>query len=370
MKITFYVFLSVASIGSAYFAWAYNKVVKQEKVVGEFSHFVEQSNIDTSIQVLLGQYSTNTQIAVAIINNKETNYYGYIKKEDGVEKIINQNSIFEIGSITKTFTSSLAAVCYKKGLLQPTTTLKEVLSFKMPDDVSAITLLQLSNHTSGLARLPENMKMPDPTNPYADYDTTQLFGFLKRAKLESASGKKYSYSNLGAALLGVICSNALNMSYEKALQQYILVPLQMQQTTTNLTEVQKQFLVKGLDVEGNETSNWDFDCMAGAGAIKSTVASMVLYAKANLDTTNMLYNSCHKESFKVNAQMSLGMGWHIIHDKSGEEILFHNGGTGGYTSCLMLNVKKQKAVIVLTNISAFNSKMGLIDALCAKLLKK
>lgn len=370
MKIAAYTLLTIAFIGVSYFAWAYKKLDKRQKEEVEFENFVAQNNADSSIQVLLAQYPTNTQIAVAIIDGDKTNYHCFIKKETAVESVDSKQKFFEIGSITKTFTAALAAHCFQKGLLKSTTTLKDVLSFSMPEEVANITLQQLSNHTSGLPRLPKNMKMEDPTNPYNEYDTAQLFTYLEKAKLESVAGTKYSYSNLGMALLGVICAKKLNMSYQNALQQYVFAPLKMNQSSIVITNEQQKNLVRGLNTEGEETSNWDWDCMAGAGAIKSNLDEMALYAKANLDSTNTLFSLCHQPTFKNNDMMSMAMAWHIITSRSGNKILFHNGGTGGYTSSMMLLPNKNKGVIILSNVSAFHHKMSLLDALCGQLLEK
>lgn len=370
MKIVLYIVLTIVFTGISIFAWAYFKVSSQEKEKTELEYFVQQNSIDTALQVFLSQFPFNTQIAVAQIQKDKVVFYGYIYKESGVEAIKNEQSVFEIGSVSKTFTAALAALCFEKGLLKPTTTLKEVLQIPMPNDVAAITLEQLSNHTSGLTRLPSNLSMDNPSNPYEDYDTTQLYSYLKKAKLENKPGTVYNYSNTGAGLLGTICANALHTNYETALQQYIFNLYKMNASSVKLTTKQQAVLVKAQDADGNETSNWNFDCLAGAGGIKSTVSDMALYAKENMHIDNTIFTSCHKPTFKINEQMSIGLGWHLISTKAGSTLLFHNGGTGGYTSSVMIDKQAEKGIIILSNISAFHPKMNLVDALCAQLLKK
>ena len=370
MKIALYIVLTIVFVGISFFVWAYVKVSRIEKEKTELEYFVEQNSIDSALQVFLSQFPVNTQIAVAHIQNDKVVFYGYIHKETGVEVVNNQHAVFEIGSVSKTFTAALAAICFERGLLKPSTTLKEVLQTPMPNDVQAITLEQLSNHSSGLARLPSNLTMDNPSNPYEDYDTTQLFSYLKKAKLDNKPGTVYSYSNTGAGLLGTICANVLHLSYEQALQQYIFTLYKMNTSSVKLTPQQQAVLVKGQDAEGNEISNWNFDCLAGAGGIKSTISDMALYAQENLNEQNTIFSSCHKPTFKVNEQMSIGLGWHLITTKTGATVLFHNGGTGGYTSSVMLDKQAQKGIIILSNISAFHPKMSLVDALCAQILKK
>jgi len=281
MKIALYILLTIASIGISYIAWAYKKLDKGQKGLVEFANSFNQQRDDSSIQMLLAEYPTNTQIAVAIFNGQYTVYYGFLKKETGIEPMLNSKIFFEIGSVTKTFTAALAAHCFQKDLLKPSTTLKEVFSFSMPEEIANITLLQLSNHTSGLPRLPKNMKMENPTNPYKDYDSTQLFAYLKKAKLDNAAGTKYSYSNLGMALLGEICSEKLEFSYADALKKYLFTPLQMDQSFVYpWDDAQQVNMILGRDPDGEIANGWDWDCMAGAGAVKSNLIEMVLYCKS------------------------------------------------------------------------------------------
>lgn len=371
MKIAIYTFLSLCFIGICYITWAYKKLEKGQGETMELEQFIAQNTIDSSIQVLLAEYPANTQFAVAVIDNGKESYHGFIKKEDGIQPVDNKHKFFEIGSLTKTFTAALAAHCFQKKLLMPTTALKDVFSFAMPENVGPITLLQLSNHTSGLPRMPSNLKIEDATNPYKDYDSSQLFAYLKKAKLQSKPGTVYAYSNVGMGLLGEICASKLGLSFEKALQQVIFNPLKMTWTFINASHDEQQVnMVYGLDPDGEQVNGWDFDCLAGAGAIKSNAEEMVLYARANLDPANALFNLCHQPTFKSNDQMSMGIGWHIIRTNRGNEVLFHNGGTGGYTSSMVLSKEKKKAVVILSNVSAFHPKMSLLDILCGQLLEK
>jgi hypothetical protein len=63
------------------------------------------------------------------------------------------------------------------------------------------------------------------------------------------------------------------------------------------------------------------------------------------------------------------IGWHIIQNKTGD-FYFHNGGTGGYTSSMLMDMQRKKGVVILSNISAFHSKMTYLDTLCFELLRQ
>ena len=130
----------------------------------------------------------------------------------------------------------------------------------------------------------------------------------------------------------------------------------------------KTKLVKGLKPNGKTTSNWDFDVLAGGGAIFSTVEDLSKFALAQFDNSNNELALTQKPTFKVNDNMSIGLGWHILKRKNGGELIWHSGGTGGYTSSMALDLENKNGIMILSNVSAFNKNMGNIDQLCLSLI--
>lgn len=208
-------------------------VQAKKQIIAEFKIQTQ----DSIIQATLQKFPANTQFAIALLNNNNVHLIGYKNDETAVTVIDNSTAVFEIGSITKTFTATLFAKCIEQKLLQHTTTLQQVFGFRIEDStVANITLQQLANHTSGLQRLPTNFKIRNAANPYVDYDTTMLYSYLKKAITQTKPGTTYAYSNLGAGLLGVISAKALKTSYDDALKQYIFNPLSMNNSSATLTK--------------------------------------------------------------------------------------------------------------------------------------
>ncbi|MGY0041297.1 serine hydrolase domain-containing protein [Pedobacter sp. NJ-S-72] len=245
----------------------------------------------------------------------------------------------------------------------------------LPDSVAAnpelqkIKIVNLSNHTSGLDRLPENIlsKNMDAVNPYKNYTAQLLFSYLKTSKLASVPGKVYSYSNMGAGLLAVILERIGGKSYEELIKEIIADPLKMNSTFQHLTpEFAKRF-TKVYNNEGVEIKAWDFDALAGAGGLRSTVNDdLLIYAKNNIESKNpdlsKAFELTHQVTFSKEAVV--GLGWHII--KSAEETYYwHNGATGGSTSFMMFDIKKKIAVVVLSNsgVDTDNIGSGIFDKL-------
>jgi CubicO group peptidase (beta-lactamase class C family) len=315
-------------------------------------------------------FPNHTQLAFAVVKNGSINFIGIERINDTIRATENYNSAFEIGSITKVFTATLLSNFVNEQQLTIDDHIQDYLDFKIKSE-NKITFKQLANHTSGLPRLPSNLNFffVDRDNPYKDYNREMLIDYLtNKVELNQEPGTTYEYSNLGAGVLGFVLATISDASFESLLQDNIFARYEMLNSTTNREQIQTE-LVKGLNSSGAFTSNWDFDVLAGGGAIFSTVEDLSKFALAQFDPENNELRLTQKPTFKVNDQMSIGLGWHIIKRKNGGELIWHNGGTGGYTSSMALDLERKNGVIILSNVSAFNDKSGQIDQLCFGLIK-
>lgn len=313
-------------------------------------------------------FPNKTQIAIAIIKDGKANYYGINKVNDTFSRIDNQKSIFEIGSISKVFTSTLLANSVKDEKIKLNDNINSYLKTPFNNDIK-ITFIDLANHTSGLPRLPSNLDLAkvNPNNPYKDYKEKDLEEYLT-THLELSNKGEYQYSNTGAGLLGYTLSKVENATYESLLNSKIFSKYDMQNSTTDITEI-KGNLIKGLNNEGIEVPNWEFSVLAGAGAIYSTVEDLSQFAISQFDFSNKDLKLTRVKSFELNENMDIGLGWHILKSQSENLWYWHNGGTGGYSSSMVIEEKSKNGIIILSNVSAFNPNMGNIDRLCFELMK-
>ncbi len=261
------------------------------------------------------------------------------------------DDVFEIGSISKVFTALLTERLVRAGRLDwdaPISRYLPDVGFAS-DAVAAITLRELATHRSGLPRLPDNLEITDPDDPYAGYGRAELTAFLE-SHAPSRLEKHYGYSNLGAGLLGLIAGDAAGGGYAAALRRELLDPLDMNATQSGLVPPPDGLLVRGFS-EGQDAANWGgFDALAGAGALLSTAADLMAFARLNL-TDNPQRPLL--DAIRV-AQHGgpTALGWHV--DGSGGDTTFwHNGGTGGYASYLGLHPGAGRAVVVLTASTAY-----------------
>ncbi len=322
------------------------------------------------IKTNIAEFPTNTQLSIAVINGDKTEFLRIINNDSQLENIINKDSVFEIGSISKVMTSNLLANAVLSGNVSLSTEISELLGYSLLKG-GKITLEQLSNHTSGMMRMPGNFlfaQMKDPANPYKHYDEAALKTWLTEYMTTDLKQDKSIYSNLGAALLAHGLSKKYKMSYEEMLQEQIFKKWEMNSSTTLLENV-KDKLIKGQDAKGEICQNWEFDVLGGAGAVLSTVSELEKFAKAVMSQTDKALELQRKSTFVANENMEIGLGWHIIRGKGGNNYYFHNGGTNGYTSSMLIDEERQLAIVVLSNLSAFHPKMGNIDGLTFGIMK-
>ncbi|MBI5601436.1 MAG: serine hydrolase [Gemmatimonadetes bacterium] len=281
------------------------------------------------------------------------------------------NTVFEIGSITKTFTAAILADMVRKGevsLADPVAKLLPPGTVVPERDGRQITLLDLATQSSGLPPMPDNFAPKDRENPYADYTVAQLYEFLGRYKLPRAIGEKYEYSNLGVGLLGHALSVRAGMDYEALVAQRVLKPLGMKDTRVALDASMKKRLAPGHSDNRTPAKNWDIATLTGAGALRSTVNDMLTYIRANADSASSplgpVLAMTHAERHGINAAMSIGLAWHRLKTPAGRTLVWHNGGTGGYRTFTGYNEATGEGVVVLSNTARGVDEIGwhLLDA--------
>jgi D-alanyl-D-alanine-carboxypeptidase/D-alanyl-D-alanine-endopeptidase len=279
---------------------------------------------------------------------------------------LDGNTVFEIGSITKTFTSALLADMVQRGEVR----LDDPVSKFLPAAVHVpqrggkqITLLDLATQSSGLPRLPNNMSPANALNPYADYSVQQLYDFLSHYELTRDIGSQFEYSNLGVGLLGHALALRAGKSYEALLTERILEPLGMHETRITLTPEMREHLAVGHASNGTVMQNWDLPTLAGAGALRSTANDMAKFLAANLDSTaGRVARALAVAHVPLRGagsdQMKIGLVWLTL-NQFGTPLVWHNGGTGGYHSFIGFDPAKGRGVIVLANISANIDDIGM-----------
>ena len=305
----------------------------------------------------------NAGIVIGILDENGAHFYNYGVKSFETNEPVDENSIFEIGSISKTFTGILLG----KNVIDGKMNLDDPLQKYLPEGVVAPTyegadihLRHMINHTSSLPRMPDNFKPANPNNPYVDYTEKLMYEFLSSCKLERQIGSEYEYSNFAMSMMGHLLATKSGMSYEDLMVKVICDPLGMENTRVVFTPNMQKNLAIGHD-GSREVENWDLGIQAGAGGIRSSTVDMLKYLEANMGKTDYAYNAAmdmsHVNTRVEGAEPRVGLAWHL--QKLGDkDIVAHSGATGGYRAYAGFIKGGNKAVVVMTNSTSRISDIG------------
>jgi D-alanyl-D-alanine-carboxypeptidase/D-alanyl-D-alanine-endopeptidase len=318
--------------------------------------FPADAEIKQVLQFRIDTAKKGVGIVVGILDERGPRLISYGKTERGGGRDVDGDTVFEIGSVSKVFTSLALAQMVKSRDAR----LDDPLSRYLPAGVHSpvrngreITLVDLATHTSGLPRLPDNLSPADDSNPYADYSLEQLYNFLSHYTLPREIGSDYEYSNYGAGLLGQLLALKAGTNYEAMILQKICRPLGLSNTVVTLSPDLKARLAKGYDEYGRPAKNWDFPTLAGAGGLRSTANDLLKFLAANLGLAEtplapaMVLQQIPRHDADP-SWMETGLGW-VIAKRYGAEIVWHNGGTGGYHAFLGFEKKRKRGVVILAN---------------------
>ncbi len=284
--------------------------------------------------------------------------------DDRQKRTPNADTVYEIGSVTKTFTALLLADAVERHEVS----LEQAVQRLLPDytipksgDVM-ITLLDLATQSSGLPRLPDNLLPKSPANPYAGYTTDRLKQFLAGYKLPRVPGASYEYSNLGFGLLGQALATHAGSTYGQLVHTRIAAPLSLNDTAIVPTPRMAERFTAGHDASGKSTSAWDLGALEGAGALRSTAHDLLLYVKALMHPpsgplSKALAAVTQPRRATDRDQARIGLAWQI-ETRQGHTIIWHDGMTGGYASFAGFTADGERGAVVLTNISRDVAEIG------------
>lgn len=271
---------------------------------------------------------------------------------------VDGDTLFEIGSVNKVFTTLLLADAVERGEVALDQPVAELLpeGVTMPErDGRQITLLDLATYRSGLPRLPDNFDPADIDDPYADYTADDLHAFLSGYALERGIDEAYEYSNLGVGLLGHALALNAGTDYGTLLRERILDPLGMDDTMLVVPEAMSDRYAIGHDADLRPVGDWNWDVLEGAGALRSTANDLNIFLSAltgqvetELAPAIALATEQHAEV--GDGVTGMGLGWHIT-PLGEDEMVWHNGGTSGARAFVGFLREAGVGVAALSNVA-------------------
>jgi CubicO group peptidase (beta-lactamase class C family) len=241
----------------------------------------------------------------------------------------------------------------------------------LPDDIPTlardgieINFKHLLTHTSGLNYMPDNFGSQyltgDLGGAFASYDRNKMYTFLLNANIRHQPFTTFEYSNTAMGLLGTILELNYKKSYGDVLKEKVLIPLSLNETFTRMEQTTSTNWAAGYS-KGQEATYWNsLGALDGAGVIKSSAEDVMKYAIANIDLSTSTLGSAiaqsHQKTFLPFADLEFykingRLGWFqlIQKDLPDESFIWHNGGTGGFSSDLYINKEKRTVLLILAN---------------------
>jgi CubicO group peptidase (beta-lactamase class C family) len=284
---------------------------------------------------------------------------------DSASEAVSAQTLYEIGSVTKTFTASLYAIlmqhpdyahAFPDGADTPVNELLAYINadsqLRLPEfGGDAITFKHLLTHHSGLPRLPQNMTPAADDDPYRDFTRAQLVESVITLELTQAPGSQFAYSNLGFMVLGHVAELLTDQDYDALIASYITEPLEMQ-STARLSEFFTLENAATPTMNGEVVSRWRFEQLRGLGELYSNARDMARYLEAQLDQNEYAYadalQQTHAQAAEIEEDFNFGLGW-FREASAGHTLISHGGGTGGFRSYLAFHPESGRGVVVLSN---------------------
>lgn len=301
---------------------------------------------------------------------------------------MRDDTVFEIGSITKTFTAIALARAIERGTMRLEQPMQELLppNVELPLAARAVTLRHLTTHTSGFPRSASDPRslaagfskmLLFGSDPCAGFSEADLLNSLRGVKLGFKPGTKSEYSNFGMNSLGYLLAKNAGVNYETLIEREVCRPLGMEQTTVTLDGMQADRFAQGYRavlrygpvILALRSSPWDnAPLLGGDGALRSTGTDMLKYLQANMhpagSSIEHALRESHRELFRENERRGSGMNWQRSRWKGFRNaVIWHNGGTGGFVSFLGFTEDGSTGVLILSNTAQP------VDALALDLLR-
>lgn len=296
-------------------------------------------------------------LAAAVVRANETVMTGRgVTSEHGAPP--GPHTLFQIGSVTKVFTSLLLADLVVAGHVRLDQPVTEFLpDVEVPMLGRPITLRDLATHTSGLPRLPKHLvrnALRHRDNPYSQVTGEDLERALEQYHPRRPPGSRVRYSNFGAAVLGDALSRRMGRSYDELVADRICRRLDMPDTVVRSSLDQSGRHAQGHSRRGRPVPDWEMPAMPGMGALRSTTTDMITFLRAQLGPDSTPLADAVRMTQEPRAQLgrttSVCLGWfRSPGDTSSGPMLWHNGGTGGTFSFVGFVPSDGTGVVVLAN---------------------
>lgn len=303
-------------------------------------HNVEGAISKNARQLLADKRFHSVSIAVYKDGESTIGHFGELTVGAGDRP--NDSTLYEIASVTKTFTGYLAAKAVLDGKINLDDDIRIYLDEAYPNiefEGEPVRVRHLITHTSGF-----------PNFPIKSENKKDFFEGLRLIKIETKPGEVYLYSNTAPELTAYILERVYQKPFEELVVEFVLKPNEMNQTRFTLSDGDRARLVKGYNERGDLMPNFNRTLWGGVSGLHSTPADLAKYMKLQLDQSNPVVAESHRILHEEGSNFGEGYHWYII-DNNGDLIYRHHGGIYGMQNWLVIYPERNMGISVITNAS-------------------
>jgi len=343
----------------------------------------KKSSIDLVVHKSAQKFMSDQRavgLSIGIVKDGKTLSYNYGEVEKGKKGLPSPQTIYEIASITKTFSGVLLAQAVIEKRVAMDDDVRKYLDGNYPNlefEGHPIRLFHLINHTSRLPSFlpdrPELFQNPDPielpkilTEISRNYTRTQFYEDLHNVKLDKIPGIDFKYSNAAAQLLGYILERVYRMSYEQLVAQKITNHLGMNDTRITLSSAEKRRLATGY-YENGTVALYSPPQSQAAGGLHSSVSDMLKYLKFHLSEDSEVIKLSHQTTWGDISTYASGLSWQMNKTSAGHRRIWQSGGTFGFSSYCVVFPELNLGIVLLSNESDRDSQ-GRLNTLANEIL--
>ena len=327
--------------------------------------FPSDEAIRSILRARVDTFKQSVGMVVGLIDEDGTRVIGYGRSHTEGGHAVHGGTIYEIGSISKVFTTTVLADMVRRGEVG----LTDPVSRYIPADVRIptrggreITLQDLATHRSGLPRMPDDVTV-DLNAATDDYSLDRVYAYLSSCSLIDDIGARYYYSNLGFGLLADALARRAGQDFDQVLVDRVCGPLGLEDTRFRLTAAQRERKAGTHDWRHGSAPEMAFGGMEGAGALRSTARDLLRFLAANVGLNDSILWAPAQLSHldrrsAVGGNVDVGLGWHAI-VRGGRRMVIHTGATFGNVSFAGFDREARRGVVVLSNARGMIDDIGL-----------
>lgn len=282
---------------------------------------------------------------------------------------LRDNTIFELGGLSKVFTAVLVEILVQEGILDYNKPFNAYLDTIFQNkQMTGLTIENLVTHCSRLPKLPYEfgVKEKEANNPYAYYTKEDLLNFYKDYVSDEESKKEYFYSSINFALLEIAIENSTGIAFEELLVEKLFKPLKMEDSFVHPEQENSKIPTQGFSIVGNPAPALRFQSFAASEGIKSSMNDLVKFVLANINNDPTALAAALKNiqqptgDIKLNKETKIAKGWHVLKPKKYYNVILHSGSTNGHRAFIGFVKETKTGVIVLSNSEHREDGLGFL----------